>query len=303
MEIENMTIPTIDLPADRPLLTDGGMGEAISLRGLNQKGSPFWSGRALIETPEIVEELHGAFIAAGADLIITNTYGVVRSFMNELGIEDRFEDMNLKAAELANKARDAQGGGVLIAGSLPPLSNSYLPDEVEPEDRLIDLYSEQAAILAPHVDLFVAETLTTIQETRAAAMGAAATGKPVWIGWSLHEDQTGCLKGGATVAQAAASVSDQPVSVFLANCCSPEAVTRTLPDLIALGTPTGGYANTFHPIDPGNRDISHRHDLGVETYAASVKDWVNAGARIVGGCCGTMPEHIARVRQVIDAAH
>jgi len=297
-----MTIPTVELPTDRPLLTDGGMGEAISLKGLRQKGSPFWSGRALIEAPDVVEELHGAFIAAGADLIITNTYGVVRSFMRELGIEDRFEEMNLKAAGLANKARDAGGRDVLIAGSLPPLSDSYLPDEVEPEDRLIELYSEQAAILAPHVDLIIVETLTTIQETRAAAMGATATGKPVWIGWSLHEDKTGCLKGGATVAQAAASVADQPVSVFLANCCSPEAVTRALPDLLALGTPTGGYANTFHPIDPGQKDVSHRHDLSVDAYAAGVKDWINGGARIVGGCCGTLPEHIARLRQVIDAA-
>jgi S-methylmethionine-dependent homocysteine/selenocysteine methylase len=295
-----MTMPTIDFPTDRPLLTDGGMGEAISLRGLRQKGSPFWSGRALIEAPDVVEELHRAFIAAGADLIITNTYGVVRSFMRDIEIEDRFEEMNLKAAELANKARDGEGRNVLIAGSLPPLSDSYLPDEVEPEERLIELYTEQAAILAPHVDLFMAETLTTVQETRAAAIGAAATGKPVWIGWSLHEDKTGCLKGGATVAQAAASVSDQPVSAFLANCCSPEAVTRALPYLLALGTPTGGYANTFHPIDPGQKDVSHRHDLSVEAYADKVQDWINGGARIVGGCCGTLPEHIARVRQVID---
>ncbi|MDG2480927.1 MAG: homocysteine S-methyltransferase family protein [Alphaproteobacteria bacterium] len=297
-----MSMPTIDLPQDRPLLTDGGMGEAISLRGLHQKGSPFWSGRALIETPEAVEELHRAFIAAGADLIITNTYGVVRSFMRDVGIEDRFEDLNRNAAELANKARDAQGRDVLIAGSLPPLSGSYTPDAVEPEERLIALYTEQAALLAPHVDLFIAETLTTVQETRAAAIGAAATGKPVWIGWSLHENRDGCLKGGATVAEAAASVADQPVSVFLANCCSPEAVTRGLPALKALGTPTGGYANTFHPIDPGQKKIRHRHDFSVEAYVANVKDWVDGGARIVGGCCGTLPEHIARLRGLIDEA-
>jgi len=293
-------IPTVDLPVDRPLLTDGGMGEAISLRGLRQKGSAFWSGRALIEAPEVVDELHRAFIRAGADLIITNTYGVVRSFMAGIGIEDRFEEMNLKACELAKGARDAEGRDVLIAGSLPPLSESYVPDEVEPEDRLEELYAEQAAILAPHVDLFIAETLTTIEETRAAAKGAAATGKPVWIGWTLHEASDGHLKSGATVAEAAAAVADQPVSVFLANCCSPEAVTRGLPALKALGTPTGGYANTFHPIDPGQKDVSHRHDLSLETFIGHVGDWIEGGATIVGGCCGTMPEHIAAMRTLID---
>ncbi|MBN33233.1 MAG: homocysteine S-methyltransferase [Rhodospirillaceae bacterium] len=296
-------IPAIALPTDRPLLTDGGMGEAIALRGLHRKGSSFWSGRALIEAPEMVDELHRAFIDAGADLITTNTYGVVRSFMRDLGIEDQFEALNLKAAEIANRARDASARDVLVAGSLPPLSESYLPDEIEAEERLFELYTEQAALLAPHVDLLVVETLTTIEETRAAAKGAAATGKPFWIGWSLHEGKDGRLKGGAAVTEAAASVDGLPVSAFLANCCSPEAVTRSLPVLKSLGTPTGGYANTFHPIDPRQKNISRRHDLSVEEYAANVSDWIDAGAQIVGGCCGTLPEHIARVRALIDAHH
>jgi S-methylmethionine-dependent homocysteine/selenocysteine methylase len=95
--------------------------------------------------------------------------------------------------------------------------------------------------------------------------------------------------------------ADQPVSVFLANCCSPEAVTRALPDLLALGTPTGGYANTFEPIDPEQKTVHDRHDLDPQAYAAHVEGWIAAGARIVGGCCGTMPEHIALLRQRIDA--
>ena len=290
----------VDLPADRPLLTDGGMGEALALRGIREPGSPFWSGRALIDRPDEVEALHRDFIRAGADLVITNTYGVVRAFMRDLGIEDRYGELNLKAAELAARARDAEGRNVSLAGSLPPLSDSYLPDEVEPEDRMLDLYAEQAAVLAPHVDLFIAETLTTVAETRAAAMAAAATGKPVWVGWSLHETLDGRLKDGTPVAEAAASVADRPVGAFLANCCSPEAVTRSLPALLALGAPTGGYANTFHPIDPGRGDVSHRRDLDAEAYAGHVAGWIAAGARIVGGCCGTLPGHIARLRAMID---
>lgn len=139
------------------------MGEALAGMGLRQPGSPFWSGMALIEAP-------------GAELVITNTYGVVRSFMRDLGIEDRFAELNLKAAERALEARDAERNDVLIAGSLPPLSDSYLPDEVEPEKTLEKLYAEQADILAPQVDPFICETLTTVAETRASAKAAAATG-------------------------------------------------------------------------------------------------------------------------------
>jgi len=292
----------VPLPADRPLLLDGGMGEAIARRGLRQPGSPFWSGRALIEAPEVVQELHEAFIAAGADVIITNTYGVVRSFMADIGNEDKFAELNKIAGELAVAARDAQGRGTLIAGSLPPLSLSYEPGRVGAEDRLVELYAEQAGLLLPYVDFFIGETLTTPTETRAVARAASATSKPVWIGWSLSETKDGCLKDGTPVGEAAAAVADLPVQAFLANCCSPEAITRAMPALVALGTPTGGYANTFHPIDPANKSITRREDLDPETYATHVEDWIALGARIVGGCCGTLPEHIARLRLVVDEA-
>ncbi|MEM7124062.1 MAG: homocysteine S-methyltransferase family protein [Pseudomonadota bacterium] len=297
-----MSPPIVRLPAGRPFLLDGGMGEAIAMRQLNQKGSPFWSGKALIEAPDVVRDLHEAFIAAGADAIITNTYGVVRSFMAEIGNEERFAELNRIAGELAVAARDAQDRGTLIAGSLPPLSPSYEPGTVGAQAQLTELYAEQADLLAPYVDFFIGETLTTIAETRAVAAAAGATGKPVWVGWTLHETKDGCLKDGTPVSEAAAAVAGGPVSVFLANCCSPEALTRGLPALLALGTPTGGYANTFHPIDPDAKDVSHRDDLDTEAYAAHVADWIQLGARIVGGCCGTMPEHIARVRGLIAEA-
>lgn len=297
-----MTTSTVSLPPDRPFLLDGGMGEAIAKRQLSQKGSSFWSGQALIEAPDVVQTLHEAFIAAGADAIITNTYGVVRSFMAEIGNEERFGDLNRIAGELAVAARDAQGRGTLIAGSLPPLSSSYEPGKVGTEAQLTESYAEQVELLAPCVDFFIGETLTTIAETRAVATAAGLIGKPVWISWSLHEVKDGCLKDGTPVDEAAASVAGSAVSVFLANCCSPEALTRGLPALLALGVPTGGYANTFHPIDPYAKQVTRRDDLDAEAYAAHVADWIAAGARIVGGCCGTMPEHIARMHSLIAKA-
>ena len=293
-----MTDLAIDL--ERTILTDGGMGEALAGMGLRQPGSPFWSGRALIEAPDKVLALHRDFIRAGADLVITNTYGVVRSFMADLGIEARFRELNLKALDLARQAVDAEKRDVLIAGSLPPLSDSYLPDDVEAEDILAERYSEQADILAEGVDLFICETLTTVAETRTAAAAAAATGKPVWVGWSLHEDRDAALKDGTSVAEAARSVADLPVGAFIANCCSPEAVMRALPELLKTGRLTGGYANTFAPIRAGNKSVVHRHDLDPDSYRDHVAGWLAGGAHIVGGCCGTLPRHIALLRSLID---
>ena len=293
----------IKLPDDRPLLIDGGMGECLAQMGMNQKGSPFWSGKALMDAPDTVQQLHQDFICAGANLIITNTYGVVRSFMRKLELDDRFAELNRIAGDLACNARLAERDDVFIAGSLPPLSASYSPDKVEPEDILIELYSEQSEILSPYVDLFIAETLTTIAETRAAAKAATATGKPVWIGWSMLETGVGLLKGGATVKEAAESVQDLPVQAFLANCSTPEATFRAIPDLVATGRVAGAYANTFEAIHAVGINIARRHDLDPDAYANFAKDWIDAGARVVGGCCGTRPEHIARIRQLIEATH
>ena len=180
---------------DRPILTDGGMGEALAGMGLRQAGSPFWSGRALIEAPEAVLGLHRDFIRAGADLIITNTYGVVRSFMAEIGIEERFRELNLKALDLARQAVDAEKRDILIAGSLPPLSDSYLPDEVESDEILAERYAEQAGILADGVDLFICETLTTVAETRAVSGGGGGH-RQARVDWLVASRRTGSLAQG-----------------------------------------------------------------------------------------------------------
>ena len=110
------------------------------------------------------------------------------------------------------------------------------------------------------------------------------------------------------IAEAARAVSHLPISGFLVNCCSPESITAAMPDLVALGKPAGGYANTHVPVasdwtlgGEGDDDglISLREDLEPAHYARHVTDWLDAGARLVGGCCGTTPAHIARLRELI----
>lgn len=260
--------------------------------------------------PEVVRQIHRDYIAAGADIITTNTYGVIRNELAKEGLENRFAELNTLACYLAIEARETSGREVFIAGSLPPLGGSYRPDLVGRSQEIEALYQEQAELLAPHVDLLLCETMSSATEGQAAARAACRTGKPVWVAWTLHEDRSGNLRSGETVAEAVAALQGLPVSGFLANCCAPESITKVIPRLTeSRAEYIGGYANTFAPIPQdwtldGEKDtdglLTLRSDLDPESYSAHVADWLAAGATVVGGCCGTRPSHTAKMRALLD---
>jgi len=299
----------MDLPLSKPALLDGGMGRELRFRGVPVPES-IWSAGALMTDPDVVRRIHADFIAAGADIITTNTYGVIRSDLARVGLEGRFAELNRLAGRLAAEAREGAPGKVWIAGSLPPLRGSYRPDRVGPPEEIEARYREQAELLAPWVDLFLCETMSSAAEGRAAAAAACRTGKPVWVAWTLHEDRSGNLRSGQSVGAAASALEGLPVGGCLANCCAPESITRAMPCLTRLGVPwIGGYANTFSPVPQdwtlgGEKEtdglLGLRDDLDPERYAAHAADWLAAGATVVGGCCGTRPAHTARLRALID---
>ena len=292
-------------------LLDGGMGRELRMRGVEILDT-IWSANALLTAPDVVREAHRDYIAAGADVITTNTYGVIRSDLAKEGVEDRFAELNRLACELAVEARAESGRNVTIAGALPPLQGSYRADLVGPFAEIEPAYREQAGILAPHVDLFICETMSSAAEGLACATAAtrASTGKPVWVSWTLHEDRSGRLRSGETVAEAVAALRGLPVAGYLANCCPPESITAAMAALAATGIAhAGGYANTFTPVpedwtlgggSASDGLIGLREDLDPDAYAAHAAAWLDAGATVVGGCCGTRPAHIARLRALID---
>ena len=291
----------------RPILLDGGMGRELRSRGVNVL-TAIWSANGLIAAPDTVRQIHQDYISAGADIITTNTYGIIRSNLAKEGIEDHFEELNILACTLARQARQRSGTSVLIAGSLPPLAGSYRPDLVGEVEDILPLYMEQAELLAPYVDLILCETMSSAAEGRAAALAACQTGKPVWVAWTLHEDRSGNLRSDETISLAAEFLSDLPVTGFLVNCCAPESISKALPQLVATGVDyVGGYANTFQPIPEdwnlegdkqtdGSLDL--RSDLDPASYADYVGQWLQAGANVVGGCCGTGPAHIAKINEL-----
>lgn len=301
---------TIDLP-DRVVLLDGSMGRELLARGVDIPHT-IWSANALLVAPDEVVNVHMDYLNAGADIITTNTYSVIRRDLALEGLESRFEELNVKACELAIQAREQSGTDAVIAGSLPPLRGSYRPDLVGPDEEILPQYREQASIIAPRVDMIICETMSCAREALAAATAACETGLPVWVSFTLDDGGTGKLRSGETVTAAAATLEALPIAGILCNCSSPEALSAGMIELVLLPVRyKGAYANTFVPLPETtpvdgetipDDSIGVRDDLDEEQYARHAAAWLCRGANVVGGCCGVGPSYIARLKRLITAA-
>jgi S-methylmethionine-dependent homocysteine/selenocysteine methylase len=307
-----------DLFTDGPLLLDGGMGQELLRRGMPDAEPSLWSANALLEAPDLVQAVHEDFLRAGADILTTNTYATPPERLQKAGLGDQVETLNAEAGRLAERAREAVGRDALIAGSLPPIRGSYRPDRVGEQDVIEPQYRKQAEYLAPHVDVFLCETMSTPDEAQAAVRGAASTGLPVMVAYTIADpasptDTEPCLRNGQSLAEAAEALSELPVEAILLNCSLPESIVAALPELRAqTGCAVGAYANAFRDI-PDDFDeeadamdateaLGRREDLHPESYAEHGERWIRQGALIVGGCCEVGPDHIARLRTVVDDA-
>jgi S-methylmethionine-dependent homocysteine/selenocysteine methylase len=295
--------------ATRVVLLDGGTGMEL-IRRSQDKTPRLWSAQYLLSEPELVEQVHLDYIAAGAKVLTVNTYSASFTRMESVGEQARVPDLQRRACELALAARDRaghRGAGVHIAGCLPPLNGSYRADRVRDFGTNLSEYRRLAELQAPHVDLFLCETLSSAQEARAAVTAAAGHGKPVWVAFTL-QDRGSLLRSGESLTEALRALSDLPVAAVLANCCPPESITQAMPELVGSGLPAGGYANGFVEIPkafmPGKTRLMlrSREDLDPPSYAAFAARWLADGARLLGGCCEVGPAHIALMREQLEQA-
>jgi S-methylmethionine-dependent homocysteine/selenocysteine methylase len=290
---------------DGLILLDGGMGQELINRGASGQGV-LWSAKALFDNPAAVQAVHEDYIRAGADVITTNSYACIRNNFEPVGLLHRLGEMNQLSAMLARQARDKIGRKVLIAGSMGPQNGSYRPDLVGSYDVTYALYREQAEFLAPLVDLFICETLSSIKEARAAVAAANSTGKPVWLSWSIEDSGAANLRSGESIVAAWEDIDGMGVSAVLLNCSPPEAISKVLPKLVSLSDiPVGAYANAFTPIPEkwdfhGEQSIPpSRTDITPESYADHAAKWQAVGARIIGGCCEVGPAHIKHLNETL----
>ena len=286
---------------DNFIVMDGGMGQELTRR-LNVKGG-LWSAQALVDAPDTVADVHREFIDAGARVILTNTYSTIPSYFAKAGITDKYLDYARLAGEIARKVADEESQArqidVRVLASIPPLDESYRHDLVPADDVSRVIYSELVKVLTPFVDGFVCETMSCIRESINAVASVRKTNAdlPCWIAWTLHESAGGGLRSGESIAQAYQALSPFDVQAYLFSCTSLEAITAAMPEMRALTQkPIGAYPNRLaipdgwtldNPVPAGLRDMSE------DEFVAAANDWRQAGASIVGGCCGVGPDLIA----------
>ena len=282
-------------------ILDGGMGQEL-VRRVGQ-ATPLWAMQALLDAPELVRAVHDDFFEAGAEVATTNTYAVLPDRLAAFGLSDRLGDLIETACRLAADARDAAGHG-LVAGSLGPLGFSYQPQNAPAPEVAAEIYADVARHQAAAVDVFIIETMSSVDQARGALMGAGVAGKPVWLALSVSDEDGTKLRSGEELAGIGPLLAEFTPERVLLNCSRPEAVSEGMPVLTRLHRHVGAYANgftriaeDFNKIGSTTDLLSARQDLGPAAYAAFAQDWVAAGAKTVGGCCEVGPAHIAALAQ------
>ncbi|NCQ24647.1 MAG: homocysteine S-methyltransferase [Rhodobacteraceae bacterium CG17_big_fil_post_rev_8_21_14_2_50_63_15] len=290
-------------------LLDGAIGQELVKRS-GDRATPLWSTQVMIDHPDLVRQVHDDYFAAGATLATTNTYAVLRDRLARVGLSDDVARLTATAVQAARAARDAHGRG-RVAGSIGPLIASYRPDLCPPAAEAAERYAETVAALAPHVDLLLIETMSSVDQARGALMAATRADLPVWLGVTVSDEDGTHLRSGEALGDLASVVAEFAPAAVLINCSRPESVAAGLEIVRSFGRPFGAYANGFTRISAGFLTdaptvdaLEARHDLTPAAYADFAMGWIAQGATIVGGCCEVGPDHIAELaRRILEAGH
>jgi methionine synthase I (cobalamin-dependent) len=285
--------------ATRPwLLADGATGTNYFQMGLMSGDAPeMWN----FEHPGRVRELHRKFIEAGADIILTNTFGGNRHRLKLHNAQGQVGEINIAAAKLARAEADAAGRAIYVAGSMGPTGEIFEPVGAMSHEDGVETFAEQAMALKDGgVDVLWMETMSSEEELRAAVEGAARAGLPIVTTMSF--DTNGRTMMGITpkaFGTLAASLATQPVAIG-ANCgvgaseliASVLGITAAHPEACVVAKGNCGI--------PQYAD-GHIHYTGTpELMADYARIALDAGAKIIGGCCGTSPEHLAAMRKSLE---
>ena len=286
--------------ATRPwLLADGATGTNYFQNGLESGDAPeMWN----FEYPERVRSLHRSFIEAGADIILTNTFGGNRHRLKLHNAQDQVREINIAAAKNARAEADAAARAVYVAGVIGPTGEIMEPVGSLSHEDAVKAFAEQAAALKEGgVDVLWIETMSAEEELRAAVEGAALANLPIVTTMSF--DTNGRTMMGITpkaFGALTASLPTQPVAIG-ANCGvgASELIATVLG--ITAARPDANVVAKGNCGIPQYQD-GHIHYTGTpELMADYARIALDAGAKIIGGCCGTSPEHLAAMRKSLES--
>jgi len=277
------------------LLIDGGMGTELQRRGVPMN-EVVWSGAAVATNPDSVRETHEDYIRAGAKVIITNTFGSTRQMLEPAGYGDQVEAVHRGAVKLAKEARDNVGDqSVAIAGSISTEPPRFDRDAFLSPEKELEAYREAAGLLADAgVDLIALEMINDTEHASRAVQAALETELPVWLGVGCKKREDGRIVSFDHPDLEFTEVLDAliPMGPTVINIMHSE--VDAIPEAIALvrerwSGPIGVYPESGYFTQP------HWNFVDVIPPAELVNEalgWVAAGARLLGGCCGTGPKHI-----------
>lgn len=279
----------LQLLANRIVICDGAMGTLLLERGLSPEQC---LETAVFDHPDLVRDIHRSYVEAGADLLETNTFGANRLKLRRYGLEPRQTDLCAAAVALAREAARDQA---LVAGAIGPLGALLAPHGPLSPDEALSVFAEHAqALVAAGVDALIIETIPDLYEARLAVLACRQVAPDLPLVAQVSFDQEGFLQSGATAGAVPATLSAAGADVVGTNCgTGPQGVLDVIREMASdtdvwlSAQPNAGFP----------RVVSNRHVyLATPEYMAGVAEQlVRAGANLLGGCCGTTPDHIKAI--------
>ncbi len=272
------------------ILADGGMGTMLMELGLQFGASPeLWN----VEHPDRVRQVHRGYLQAGSRIVLTNTFGGNRLRLGLHNLQNRVVELNRAAAGLVRQEVEAAGGSAVVAGDIGPSGGILAPlGELEPA-HAVEAFAEQAGgLIQGGVDILWIETLSSLEEMRAAVDGARQASRDTPIVATMTFDTRGRTMMGVTPEQAVQEFSSWGLATFGANCGNgPEEILAVITKMHAAAPQAAlvAKANAGVPKLEKGRAVYGAGPEEMARYATAVAD---AGARIIGACCGSTPRHL-----------
>ena len=281
---------------DSILIADGAMGSMLH----EAVGTQRCFDELNATEPEAVFRVHQAYIEAGAQIIETNTFGANRLKLAAVGLADDVARFNQRGVKIAREARESGSREVLIAGSIGPLGMGLQSRDL-PGDEILDIFKEQAGALEERgVDLFILETFSDLQELL-LAIAAVRSFSRLPIVAQLTYSEEGTTHGDVRARDAALRLKEENVQVIGANCTlGPQALLPILQELVSVNDrPVSAMPNAGFPKRQGDRIVYPRSSP--EYFALFAREAADLGVRLIGGCCGTTPEHIRALAEAVKS--
>lgn len=276
------------------LILDGATGTELERRGFRLE-SPDWSAAAIRQAPELLQAIHADYVLSGANVITANTFRTHPRNLHGTEWQGHSRELTFEAVQIA---KAAAGTDVLVAGSIAPLEDCYSPELTPQYDQL--LYEHHELILQlveAGVDVLLGETQLTIRESRVIAQIAASTEVPFFISFVTGRD--GMLLSGESLDSAIRAMAEYEPVGCLVNCLPADEVTVVKSRLSGVSSKLliGAYANTGRMLRNGIWESTSARDPAI--YADFAASWKKDGMRVIGGCCGTTPDHVSRLKEFV----